>query len=88
MTELLDLRPPAWHKSAACVDTPPEVFFPDTGGDPTEALNICKSCPVQVRCLTWALEIEAAHPGSRWGVYGNTTARQRRTIAERAKKAS
>ena len=40
-----------------------------------EAIRICQACPIQVRCLAWALE-----QGVTDGVWGGTTAEQRRAI--------
>lgn len=81
-------KAPPFMADAACRETDPEVFFPPEGGTGLEARRICKSCPVQLECLTYALDYEEAHPGSRWGVYGGTTARQRRTMTTKPRKAS
>ena len=44
----------SWRKQAACIDLPPESFFPD--GRPREDVKaVCKGCPVRAQCLETAL---------------------------------
>lgn len=69
-----------WRDSAACRDADPDLFFPIGTTGPAlhqvrEAVRICQACPIQVRCLAWALE-----QGVTDGVWGGTTAEQRRAI--------
>ena len=69
-----------WQKVAACRDADPDLFFPIGTTGPAlrqarEAIRICRTCPIQVRCLAWALERGVAD-----GVWGGTTAEQRRAI--------
>lgn len=47
---------PAWHAQAACRSRPEVDFFPPKGRLPTEALEVCLSCPVRADCRDWALE--------------------------------
>lgn len=75
-----------WRSQGACRGHSPSEFIPDDTGDRylTEdahwrALNICARCPVTGPCLEYALE-----QGETFGVWGNTTPRQRsRILAER-----
>lgn len=85
--------PGAWRRKAACVDSDPEVFFPeDVGGrsrsgsrtrDPyAEARAICADCPVTEPCLEEAL----ADPETP-GMWGGTTEGERRQIRADRRKA-
>lgn len=64
-----------WRRKAACLTHPVELFFPERGDHKsvTSALAVCATCTVVDECLT-----ENAH--QRDGIYGGTTARQRRLI--------
>jgi hypothetical protein len=48
-----------WRASAACArpGVDPEVFFPATAGAGAyaDAAAICKTCPVTMQCMEWAL---------------------------------
>ncbi|MEU0335404.1 WhiB family transcriptional regulator [Streptomyces sp. NPDC006193] len=72
-----------WRGRAACRNEDPELFFPigDTGpaAQQTEkALAVCRSCPVLAPCRTWAL----TH-GETDGIWGATTAAERRSLRRR-----
>jgi WhiB family transcriptional regulator, redox-sensing transcriptional regulator len=72
--------PSNWRDEAACRDTDPDLFFPVGPTGPAlrqvdEAKRICRSCPVQARCLTWALDHRVTD-----GVWGGTTEDERRAI--------
>jgi len=54
----------------------PETFFPAPSEPADPAIELCRSCPVQGACLAWALEAGDLH-----GVWGGTTARERRAMA-------
>lgn len=75
----------AWAARAACAGHPyPDIFFPeqvkgrgakagtDRSASAAEALRICRSCPVQLDCLRFALEHDDIK-----GVWGATTTAQR-----------
>src|SRR5580704_2099288 len=69
-----------WREDAACGDADPDLFFPiGTTGNALrridEAKRICRRCPAQLQCLAWALE-----NGITDGVWGGTTADERRAI--------
>lgn len=76
-----------WWGRAACQGQDPEKFFAfgtDFGGRTEEsaaaveeAKAICRPCPVKDECREWALDNE------NWGVWGGTTAYERRKIRER-----
>lgn len=63
---------PEWMTRAACLDWPPELWFPVETRDTGSAVAICSTCPVRSECLAWALENRI-----REGVWGGLTERQR-----------
>jgi WhiB family redox-sensing transcriptional regulator len=70
MEELL--RPPEWHRQAACRGAGVEHFISDLGGTGREARALCARCDVREPCLAFAL----AHPDLA-GIWGGTSARER-----------
>jgi WhiB family redox-sensing transcriptional regulator len=72
-----------WRDDAACRDADPELFFPD--GDIRSARAqvkaaklICRSCPVSVTCLSWALA-----SGQEVGIWGGLTEDERHMLRRR-----
>jgi WhiB family redox-sensing transcriptional regulator len=72
---LVDLDERPWAAYASCREADPDLFFPAEAGDATDALKICRGCPVQAECLDWALEMRITY-----GVWGGATERDRRRI--------
>jgi WhiB family transcriptional regulator, redox-sensing transcriptional regulator len=69
-----------WRDQAACVtSTEPDTWHPRQGrtSEVREALAICATCPVTAPCLKFALDNQL-----RDGVWGGTTANQRRRWRE------
>ena len=75
-----------WIQSGACrglhatpviddVGPVPHTFFPERGEDERPAKSICKTCPVKSQCLGYALDA-----GEKFGIWGGTSERQRRTM--------
>ncbi|MFD9318915.1 WhiB family transcriptional regulator [Streptomyces sp. NPDC060053] len=69
-----------WRDQAACVGEDPEIFFPLSdlaapGAEASLARAVCRRCAVLVACRDWALE-----QGEDDGIWGATTAAQRRAI--------
>lgn len=69
-----------WRDDAACLHADPDLFFPIATAGPAldqidQAKRICRACPVQQRCLAWALEL-----GVESGIWGGTTEDERRAI--------
>jgi hypothetical protein len=58
-----------------CSGAPESTFFPGRGASTNPAKRICKTCPGLDECLEWALQTNQDI-----GVYGATSARQRRRI--------
>jgi WhiB family redox-sensing transcriptional regulator len=76
-----------WRTHAACRHIDPELFFPEgTAGPALEAANrakrICAACPVQARCLNWALDHATAF--GIWGGLGESERRDLRHARARA----
>lgn len=73
-----------WAVDAACRRVNPEVMFPpeDDRAAVAAAKAVCAGCPVLTDCLDHALRAREAA-----GVWGGTTAQQRRGILRRARAA-
>jgi WhiB family transcriptional regulator, redox-sensing transcriptional regulator len=73
-------RGPDWRGRAACRDSDPELFFPDSDIRSARATIkaaklICRGCPVNAACLTWALA-----SGEQAGIWGGLTEDERRRL--------
>jgi hypothetical protein len=64
-----------WRARGACRNADPEVFFPAPTEPADKAVALCRTCDVQGACLAWALRVGDCH-----GVWGATTARERRVM--------
>src|SRR5205823_4410487 len=80
LTALFDR--PAWQANAACRDHPEVSWFPSRGEDVRPAQTICAGCAVRAECLEFALMHEP-DDRSRVGIWGGTSARQRRPLIPR-----
>jgi WhiB family redox-sensing transcriptional regulator len=65
----------------ACTDIGPDLFFPEgagggQSGTAVTAKQICKSCPVRLQCLEYAIANR-----EQYGVWGGAAPRDRRKIA-------
>jgi WhiB family redox-sensing transcriptional regulator len=70
-----------WGELAACKDEDSELFFPVSDVGPgarqtAQAKAVCARCPVKADCLGYALD-----NGLDYGVFGGTTADERRRLA-------
>ena len=65
----------AWMADGNCRLHPPATFFPSDGVGVDKARKICRDCPVQARCLDYALTERIDH-----GVWGGCSERERRRI--------
>jgi hypothetical protein len=65
----------AWRTRGACQKEDPETFFPAPLEPADTAVALCGRCPVAGACLAWALSTGDCH-----GVWGGTTARERRAM--------
>ena len=70
-----------WQLRGSCRLTAPEVFFPEDAGRSglrareEEAKEICRRCPVLMRCREHALTV-----GETYGVWGAMSARERTRV--------
>jgi WhiB family redox-sensing transcriptional regulator len=64
-----------WTVWASCIQTDPEVFFPEKGERALNAIAICESCPVRFECLEYALDEDLDT-----GVYGGLSSNERRPL--------
>jgi len=67
------LRPPAWHREAACRGVGSAVFFPARGESLDPARSYCDRCPVTAECG----EAGDGRDGG-FGVWGGMSAQQRK----------
>ncbi|MBY0285595.1 MAG: WhiB family transcriptional regulator [Mycobacteriaceae bacterium] len=66
-----------WSARAVCSQTDPEAFYPEKGGSTKDAKKVCQGCPVQKKCLQWALDHD-----ERYGVWGGLSERERRRLKQ------
>lgn len=71
-------RPFKWQDFALCLETDPDVFFPEKGSSADPARSVCGECPVRLQCLDYALSRELAY-----GVFGGLTPRERQALVRR-----
>jgi WhiB family transcriptional regulator, redox-sensing transcriptional regulator len=64
--------PFAWMTRARCATEDTEIFFPDTGGNPSRPKRLCKACPVRDTCLQYALTNREV-----WGCWGGLSTPER-----------
>ena len=64
-----------WMAKGNCAAQHPDTFFPSDGAGVEVAKKICDGCPMQERCLEYALRNRIDH-----GVWGGCSERQRRRI--------
>jgi WhiB family transcriptional regulator, redox-sensing transcriptional regulator len=74
-----------WQDRAICPEIAPDLFFPekDDGPSATEIKAACFACPVRRECLTDALNHMGYCESGRWGVWGGTSAGERRALMRR-----
>lgn len=73
-----------WAQQARCAGRRTELWFAQPRGyDAAQARMVCQLCPVVTQCLAQALAAEGRCAAEmRFGIYGNTTPRQRHVIAQ------
>jgi WhiB family redox-sensing transcriptional regulator len=69
----------SWKARGKCRGIHPDLFHPGRGEnkDNDAAKRICADCPVRAECLEYALSFE---DDADCGIWGGTSARQRRAI--------
>lgn len=68
-------------RACADPDVDPEAFFAENTLSRQAAIRICRRCPLELECGTWAVDT-----GQLWGVWGGITQvdRRRTIVARRA----
>ena len=76
LAEIVEMRnTQTWRKRAACVGSPPNIWFPESGDWQTLAMakDICSACPVRTECIT-------DNRTAREGIYAGVGAKARRGL--------
>jgi WhiB family redox-sensing transcriptional regulator len=74
----------SWRERGRCKGVDPEIFCPEDDEAPAdEAKAICALCPVREACLEHAITAR-----EKTGVWGGYTARERRRLIRRRRRAS
>ena len=71
----------SWRQRGACRGLDPDIFYPPTDDEADAAKTVCVKCPVREPCLEFALRTREAE-----GIWGGTTARERRRILRQRRK--
>lgn len=69
------LRRPDWHKDAACRGMPVSWFYPARGEDTSQAMAVCRGCPVAGPC-------GEAGKAEHFGIWSGLAERGRRNLRE------
>jgi WhiB family redox-sensing transcriptional regulator len=73
---------PSWAASGACRRHDPDLWFADADTKPgKQAVAICRTCPVRVPCLAYALSV----PGLD-GIWAGTTPNKRTRLRNQTPK--
>ena len=73
-----------WRERGRCKGADPAVFYPEDDEDEgIEAKSICATCVVREACLEYAITAR-----EKIGVWGGYTARERRRLVRRRRRAS
>jgi WhiB family redox-sensing transcriptional regulator len=73
-----------WRAKGRCRGVDPAIFYPEDDEDPAEeAKAICADCGVREVCLEYAIAAR-----EKAGVWGGLTARERRRLIRRRRRAS
>lgn len=71
------------HGEPMCMQTDPDLFFPETGGrngDVQMAMRLCNRCPVREECLQFAIV-----NNEMFDIWGGLSVTERNKIANRRK---
>lgn len=76
---LADLDPARWQWHGACLSVEPELWFGESNRlAARRAMTVCRTCPVQRRCLAFALVF-----GEEFGIWGGIAQEERAQLTER-----
>ena len=71
-----------WMNRAACSGGRVDLWMQEPGNRASEAIRICRTCPVQTECLEYALAT-ASQCFEGTGIWGGLTPKERRAIRKR-----
>jgi WhiB family transcriptional regulator, redox-sensing transcriptional regulator len=72
-----------WRERGRCKGAEPAVFYPEDDDDPAEAAKaICAPCMVREACFEHAIVMR-----EKLGVWGGSTAKERRRVIRQRRKA-
>lgn len=77
---------PEWADEGPCRLADPEVFWPEVGEYPAEALVLCRRCPVLGDCRELFLSAPGPDAGGVW--FGTTAAERREHRREQRRRAA
>lgn len=69
-----------WRTKGACQGLDAEIFYPDNEDHADFAISVCTACEVRIACLDYAIENREQQ-----GIWGATTARDRRRMLRQRK---
>lgn len=78
------MKLPDWMSFGNCAGLDSDLMFPRTTKGTDDAKKVCRDCIVRERCLEYAL----TPPFEKWGVWGETSEKQRRSMRNRRRRAS
>ncbi|MCZ7526604.1 MAG: WhiB family transcriptional regulator [Acidimicrobiia bacterium] len=67
---------PRWQVQAACRGRDRRLWFPDRGDSGSEAKQVCRTCPVRLECLRYAMTFPPQTLDGIWGGAGGGTRRR------------
>jgi len=70
-----------WRQRGACRGLDPDIFYPLDDTEAGPAKEVCAGCGVRDLCLEFALDTREGE-----GIWGGTTARERRRILRQRRK--
>jgi WhiB family redox-sensing transcriptional regulator len=60
-----------WTSAAVCVSIGGDAFYPEAGESWKTPIGVCRTCPVRLQCLDYAMREEQGRPVlHRFGVFG------------------
>lgn len=68
-----------WRSQAMCAEIDPDLWFAAGAVEHKMAKRVCRLCPVQKQCLSYAMEAPIDH-----GIWGGLTERERRRFRRNA----
>ena len=77
--DLLLIQDQDWRAAGLCSQSDPDLWFAVGAIEHKKAKTICRQCPVQKECLSYAMDVPVDH-----GIWGGLTERERRRYRRKA----